>query len=265
MAANYLRLTYEIHKANLAGAMEYRFSFLLQVARMMLNNTGFIIVWVIFFDRFPAISGWGLDEIMLLFAIIAIGYGILFSLGGGLRTLAKDISEGGLDYYLSFPKNVLWHVSVSRLTVSAVGDIAYGFVLLAVLHLRGALDLWQFLIFLGTILPVSLIMYSFFLIVQSMAFFFGQFADAAGSLFDFLLGLSLYPQSVFSGALKVAMYTILPAYFIVGIPVSLIKSFNLSQLLQLVAASIIFFVLGIFVFYRGLRRYESGNLITVRI
>ena len=62
-------------KANLLAAMEYRVAFLSQVVGMILNNALYFIFWVLFFDRFQEVRGWGLDEMLLLFGLVATGLG----------------------------------------------------------------------------------------------------------------------------------------------------------------------------------------------
>ena len=50
-------------KAKLLATMEDRVSFISQVVGMRLNNAVYFIFWVIFFDRFKQIRGWGFEEI----------------------------------------------------------------------------------------------------------------------------------------------------------------------------------------------------------
>ena len=56
----------------------------------------------------------------------------------------------------------------------------------------------------------------------------------------------------------------IPAAFIGALPAEFVRSFDLSQLAQISVGSAIFLSLATFVFYRGLRRYESGSAIQVR-
>ncbi|MCL4835806.1 MAG: ABC-2 family transporter protein, partial [Caldilineaceae bacterium] len=57
-------------KTNLLSAMEYRAAFLLQVGGMMLNNAVHFLFWVIFFDRFKEVNGWGLMDMLLLYGLV---------------------------------------------------------------------------------------------------------------------------------------------------------------------------------------------------
>lgn len=56
---NNLKFLFAVWKANLQSAMEYRASFLSQMIGMMVNNAIYFLIWVIFFDRFKEVRGWG--------------------------------------------------------------------------------------------------------------------------------------------------------------------------------------------------------------
>src|SRR5262245_48288652 len=106
----YLSLGWEMTKLSVLSAMEYRTSFLIQVIVMAVNNTAFLILWYIFFQKFPVINGWTFQDTVLLEALVAVNFSLVMIFGRGAFELARNITKGELDYFLSFPKNVLWHV-----------------------------------------------------------------------------------------------------------------------------------------------------------
>ncbi len=106
--------------------MEYRVNFISQVIGMIINDGIYFVFWLVFFDRFKQAQGWGMADMVLLFAIITTGYGLAFALFGNALTLAELIAQGRLDYYLALPRNVLLHVLASRSSLSAWGDLTFG-------------------------------------------------------------------------------------------------------------------------------------------
>ena len=84
-------------------------------------------------------------------------------------------------------------------------------------------------------------------------------------LWEFLITFSLYPRPLFSGALKFVLFTILPAGFIGFLPVELLRDFTWLGLGAAVGGAVIYSVLAALVFAAGLRRYESGNRIGIRV
>lgn len=116
----------ELWKTNLASAMEYRVNFVSQVVGMLINDGIYFVFWLLFFDRFKIVRGWGMSDMVLLFAIITTGYGLAFVCFGNAMNLAELIAQGRLDYYLTLPRDVLLHVLASRSILSAWGDLTFG-------------------------------------------------------------------------------------------------------------------------------------------
>src|SRR5512136_3443016 len=116
----------ELWKNNLASAMEYRANFVSQVVGMLINDGIYFVFWLLFFDRFKIVRGWGMSDMVLLFAITTTGYGLAFVGFGNAQNLAELIAQGRLDYYLALPRDVLLHVLASRSMLSAWGDLTFG-------------------------------------------------------------------------------------------------------------------------------------------
>ncbi|SDN01303.1 ABC-2 family transporter protein [Paenibacillus sp. yr247] len=120
-----LRFVWQCWKLNLAGAMEFRMSFLLTAGMMVINNVVWIVFWGIYFGRFPVLNGWELRDVMMLWAIAAGGFGVMATLFGNAMRISNLIATGQLDIYLTQPKPVLLHVLISRMSVSAIGDVLF--------------------------------------------------------------------------------------------------------------------------------------------
>ncbi|MGZ4113302.1 MAG: ABC-2 family transporter protein, partial [Tumebacillaceae bacterium] len=105
--AKNLRFMWHCWKLNLAGAMEFRMSFLMTAGMMFLNNTVWIFFWGVYFTRFPLVNGWEMSDVMLMWAVGAGGFGLSASLFGNAYRIANVVSTGQLDTYLAQPKPVL--------------------------------------------------------------------------------------------------------------------------------------------------------------
>jgi ABC-2 type transport system permease protein len=242
--------------------MEYRASFITQVLGMMLNNGMYFVFWVLFFDRFKRIQGWGLSEMFMLFGVVAAGFGLTVYLFGNLNALADVIVTGKLDYYLSLPRPVLLHVLASSSRPSGMGDFIYGILSFLV---AGQYDLNTLLRFtLGLLLSMTIFL-SFMVAVQSLAFWFGNTQQLSQQAYMAMITFSIYPINLFDGTAKLLLFTVLPAALIGALPAEFIKSFSWTELAALLGAALGFLALAIFVFYRGLRRYESGSAIQVQV
>ena len=258
----YLSLTWEMVKMNVFSAMEYRVSFIMQIIGMIVNDIGLIALWFIFFEKFPEIRGWTFQDTAALFAVTTVQFSIVMILANGSFRMARMIANGEIDNFLSLPKNVLWQISLCKTEVSAFGDLLFGPV---IYFFSGNLSFESFGLFILLSIITAVIFFNFIVITQSIAFFTGNFEEAAVQLFHALLGFTLYPQTAFFGILKIITLTILPAFFIATLPVEIFRNFNIFSLGLMIGFAAITFFIAIFVFKKGLKRYESGNLINIKI
>lgn len=114
---------------NVKESVSNKKSFVIQTTAMFLNNFVFIFFWqVLFANKGGSINGMTIQDILYLWSIPTIGYGIAFFCFGGMDTLCKDIVEGNLDIYLTKPKNSLISTLTSRSILSAMGDLLFGLV-----------------------------------------------------------------------------------------------------------------------------------------
>ena len=242
--------------------MEYRVSFISQVVFMFLNDLIFLSIWWIFFNRFREVKGWAMGDIILLFAVAATAFGMGVVIFGNAARLSQVVREGGLDYYLSLPKDPLLHTLVSRMNISGLGDAIFG---VAIFFLSGEVSPVKFAIFVGTAIVSTAIFTSFMVIVHSLSFFIGNSEGISNLMTEAILAFSLYPRSIFTGVAKIILFIIIPAGFVSYLPVSLIKEFSYPVLAGYLAFAVGIVFLARWVFMKGLKRYESGNLVVARM
>jgi ABC-2 type transport system permease protein len=249
-------------RLNLASNMEYRASFLMQAVGMFINNGIYFVFWLLFFDRFQQIRGYQIDQIYLLFAVVALGWGLAFTFAGNASRVAEMVAQGRLDYYLTLPRPVLPHLVFSRMDPFTVGDLTFG--VIAYLF-TGRFDLPSILLFLVCSALAAVIFAAFFAAAGCLAFFFGNATQWSNYLANSVVTFALYPFGLFQGAIRLILYTLVPAAFVGAIPVQVVQTHSLTLLGGLVAAALASaLVLGL-VFRLGLRRYESGSAINVNL
>jgi ABC-2 type transport system permease protein len=247
---------------NLRGAMAYRAGFVASVGFMVLNDAMWILFWTMFFDRFPVVRGWTLQDVVTLWAVTAVGYGTAWGLFGNVRPEGvRVIISGRMDYYLSQPRNVLLHFIGGSIGVASLGDIIFGLGVFVVVVRPGPERL---LLFLGLALCGAVILISFGIIVVSLAFWAGNTEGLGMQISNALLNFSTYPLDLFNQAVKVAVFTVIPAGFASYLPVTIIREFDALRLAIVIAFTVGFAALAARVFYVGLRRYESGSLVATQ-
>jgi ABC-2 type transport system permease protein len=246
---------------NVMAAMEYRAAFLLQAFGMALNNVIFLFFWWVLFTRLPAIRGWTMPMVATIFGLVALAFGLANVVFGNCMRIATTVVTGDLDYYLALPADPLLHLIVSRSHLSAWGDALSGLGIFLFLVPGSLAKLPLFLVYA---VSGALIFVGFSVIVGSLAFFLDQSQDISGYLYNALISFSLYPIDIFPRVVRLLLYTLVPAAMVGTLPARLLHEFRWEWLAGLLGFTALILFAGRWLFMLGLRRYESGNRVTVR-
>lgn len=257
-----LRFFFSLLCTSMQASTSKRGAFLLGSFLMVVNNLFFFSLWWVFFQQFKDIRGWELADLLALTSITSGAYGLMQIAFGGVRYLSRTILNGDLDSLMTKPKNLLLHIAGSY-TISMRG---WGNLLTSIIAtLLGKLTSFPSLsLILVGIISGCMIFTSMSIIAHSTAFWLGSIDSLAKKYCDSLFLFTLYPTNIYSGLFQWMMFTLIPAGMIGFLPVSLIKNFSWDKVLLLVGGALVFLALAFFVFYLGLKRYESGNKIGFR-
>ena len=243
-------------KISIQSSISLRESFLLQSFFMLFSNLIFFSFWWIYFNNFNSIKGWTLSDIACLYGIVNGAYGIFTVFLGGSRYIARMVSEGDLDMLIVKPKNLLLQIMGSKSTSSGWGDIVSSVVFLALSGYSTMINLPFLVLFIFT---ACIVIASFSIMIGSLAFWIGDSHTISKQIFEFLLTFSNYPKSIYAGAIKVFLLTVVPSGFIGFVPIETIKNQSLSGVLYIVGFTLIYAYCASKIFYCGLRNYSSGN------
>jgi ABC-2 type transport system permease protein len=257
-----LKFLLAIWKANLLSAMEYRIAFLSQAIGMMVNDFMYFVIWIIFFDRFKDVRGWGVHDMYVTYGVLASSFGLVSLLFGNAFNLSDIISKGRLDYYLSMPRPVLLHAVASKMIASGMGDFSYGFLSYA---LSGYFTWDGLLRFILATLFAAAIFAAFLILIQSLAFWLGVMSNLSALALNAMLTFGIYPITLFDNYAKLILFTLIPAALMGAVPADFIRSFSWQTLAELLAGAIAFLLIAVTVFRLGLKRYESGSAIQVEV
>lgn len=74
-----------------------------------------------------------------------------------------------------------------------------------------------------------------------------------------------YPGTIFKKGIKLILYTVIPVGIANYIPVDIIIKFDLGSFLFVILFTILISAIAFIMFYKGLKRYSSSNLMSSRI
>lgn len=248
---------------NVKESVSNKKSFIIQTIAMFINNYVFIFFWqVLFNNKGGSINNINMNDILYLWSIPTMGYGIAHFCFGGLHRLCQDITNGNLDIYLTKPKNSLISVLTSDSVLSAMGDFLFGLVC-GIVAVRAHPLKILFILLLAVI--SGFITVSALTCIRLLSFWIGDISNAAHKYTNSLfITLTIYPEGMFPGVIKFLMYTVIPAAYVAHVPVKLMNTFSVALFIALIAVLVLSWMLMMFMYNKGLKKYESGNGVTRR-
>jgi len=249
-------------RLNLASALEYRASFFTQAFGMALSNSAFIFFWWIAFEQIGgSIAGYSFEDVLFIWALSSSAFGLSGILFKNASRLSELIITGELDTFLLQPCNTLLSVLCARTSLTDYGDFLYGFVLMCIFHF-GNLSAWLW--FLTGVVIGGMLFTAIALFAHTLCFYWGDTAIIGQMATEFAVNFSVYPDKIYAPAVSALMYSVIPTGFAVHIPLRLTAQFSPLLALAAFGGTAVYCVIAGGFFYRGLRRYESGNMIIMR-
>jgi len=252
----HLRFAAALFATNLKASLAQRAAFAMQVLFMIVNNMVFFIFWWALMNRVDTIRGWRIGDIQVLFGIVAASVGLAGAVTGGVRHLGRLIDNGELDTLLTQPRPVLPYAVGLRMQPSGLGDVISG---VAFILWSGQVSWREWPAVALAVSGSAVVFVACGVAFFSLAFWLGPIESVARQLWDLLITFSLYPEPLFGGLLRFALFTILPAGFVGYVPADLVRDPTLGRASELVLGSAVYLALAIGIFNRGLRRYTSGS------
>ena len=249
-------------KLNFASALEYRASFITQAFGMALSNSSFIFFWWIAFGQIGGrIAGYSFEDVLFIWAVASSSFGLSRVLFANVSSLTNLIITGELDTFLLQPCNILMNVLCARTNLSAYGDLVYGFIIMGIFY-PGNLSAWLW--FASGVLIGALLMTAITLMAHTLSFYLGDATTIGQMATEFAINFSIYPEKIYAPFVRAFMYSVIPVGIAVHIPLRMISEFSPWIALAGFGGAILYCVISGWFFYRGLRKYESGNMIVVK-
>lgn len=224
-------------------------------AMMAIQNLIYFSLWGVVFSRISTLHGWGFSEIAFLYACGGLGYGLLFTVFGGVSQISSYIHDGLLDIYLARPRPLLPSLLMHRMRADSLGDV-FSSVLMIALFVKP--DWADIPVIIALSILAGVVYGAFRLIMHTLAFW-GLDNEAGENGFIAFLIAATNPQHGFGFWGKFILLTVFPAGYVGLLPVEILKDFDWWLFLWQIAGSCAVLAFSLWFFYYGLKRYTSGN------
>ena len=242
--------------------MMFRFDFFLWAMVELCWMTVNLLLVTVIYEHTSSIAGWSKYEMLLL-----VGTSLLiqrFLMGffwSSLFELGRNIRSGYFDFFLAQPGNILFMASTRKIDLDGLMNsfVAMGVVTYAARKLGLHPSFFDVLLYAMMIFSGLIIHYSMLLVSISLAFWMKSAQGIEGIYFT-LSEFARLPRAAFSGLASLLFVWLLPVVVVSNAPAeTLLRGFQPKWAFGLLGAALVWFVVAVFVFHRGLRKYASAS------
>lgn len=248
---------------NLKRLMEYKVDFLTGAVSFLIDQAVGIAFIFIIFTQIPQLSGFTFEQIVFIYGFSQIPKGIDHLLTDNLWCVGYFIvRQGGFDKYMTRPINPLFHVIAETFQVDAIGELVVGIALICYSAGSAGLYVTPLSVILTIVaVPFAALIYTSIKIATSAIAFW---IKSSGFIIQMVYGMNefaKYPTTIYSVPIRAFVTFIIPFALTGYYPVVYLLTGE-NPLLNtgiVVSVSIVFFILSLLVWNRGLSAYESAG------
>ena len=262
-----IKRMFRMHKIfvaqELKRMMEYKGDFIVGIIGFLFAQcTNMLFLWIIF-RQIPSLMGWTLNQVVFIYGFSLIPKGIDHLLFDNLWAIGHwTVRKGDFDKYLTRPVNTLFHVMVERLQIDALGELIMGIALICITLPSVAIQ-WSLLkiLLIIAVIPFATLIYTGIKIATAAIAFWTKRSGNITFMFYMVNDFAKYPVSIYNNAVRFIITYIIPFAFTAYYPAEYILTGNnpLFNIGLTVVISLILMVIGIFVWNKGIRAYESAG------
>jgi ABC-2 type transport system permease protein len=259
---NYLRLLWVYFRVSVLGELAYRVNFFVQLFQSLLSLGISLAGLAVIFSYTSTLGGWRPDEVLAL-------VGVYFLVGGmiglviqpAMEQLIESVRNGKLDFALTKPEDAQLIISIQHVEIWKLIDIVMGFAVLAaaLVRLGEKVGGGQAAVFILMLLAGAVIIYSFWLILATLSFWFVRVENIL-VIFQSMYEAGRWPVSLYPGWLRYGLTFIVPVAFATAVPAeALTGRLNWETLVGAVALAAVLFMISRLFWRVGLRRYSGTS------
>lgn len=262
MRARTLAILFVQLRRSLLVAMQYRVDFLINAVMAVFWTISAIVPLFVLYSNRKTVAGWTWPEALVVVACFTILKGVLAgAIQPSLQAVVEQVRKGTLDFLLLKPADAQFLVSTSQFELWRTSDIISGAIVLvyAFSVLGRAPSLPHVGLMLMLLLSATVILYSIFIIVISLAFRFVK-VDNLSYLFMSIYDAARWPASVFRGAFSFIFTFIIPLSLMTTYPaLAILGRLSATDVVVALATAAAFFFVSRLIWLRSIAHYTSAG------
>ncbi len=249
-------------KVNVQMSLAYRADTIVNILLNVMWLGWELLSLSIIFSNTQTIAGWAFGELIALLGVFRLVHTLMIALlWPNTEKFNQSIRDGSMDYTLLQPVNSMFLVTFSRITVWRFWDLILSFILIFIgIRMSGTtVTPPQFLTFLLLTVSGAIIIYSLWIVLIALTFWFTKF-DNNVTILQALLDSGRYPVTVYPVWLRIIVTFIVPIAVATTVPIQGLRGdLTTSRVAMFLAISVVSFLIASQVWKRGLKQYSGAS------
>jgi ABC-2 type transport system permease protein len=259
---NLLRLVAVFFRIGLMSEMAYRANFLIQLLQATMTLATALAALAVVFSHTEHLGGWKAVELVALLGVFLLVGGLIgLVIQPSMERFMQDVRQGTLDYTLTKPEDAQLLVCIGEMRTWRLADVALGLLVLGVATVELGTDLGplQILTFAATLAAGGVIVYSFWIILATLTFWFVKIENIL-VIFQSMYDAGRWPVDLYPRWLRTTLTFLVPIAFAVTVPSeALVGRLTIDTLVGAVVLAAAMLVLSRLVWRRGVKRYAGAS------
>jgi ABC-2 type transport system permease protein len=259
---NQLRVLWTFFRLGAMNELAYRVNFITQIFQAFLSLGLALGGLAVVFNQTETLAGWHPAELTALVGIYLLVGGLInLVIQPSMQRFMEDIRLGTLDFMILKPEDAQFLISVRQIEIWKLIDILLGLVVMvaALVRLEAQFGLLQALSFAVALLAGGAIVYSFWLILATSAFWFVKTENIL-VIFQSMYQAGRWPVTIYPVWLQTILTFLVPVAFAVTVPAQALTGRLTMQTLALAVALAVGLLLVSRWFWRfGIRFYSGAS------
>ena len=261
---HYLKVWHASARYSILRMLMFRGDFFVWALVELFWMTVNLLTIKVIFRHTESVAGWNEYEMILLVGTSMLIQRLLMGFfWSSIFEMGRNIRNGNFDYVLAQPGNVLFMASTRKLDPDSLLNtiVAASVIVYAARRLGLRPDAGDVLLYLGMIFAGLVIHYSILILSMSLSFWLRNSQGLEGGYFT-LTEFSRLPREAFKRFVSLLFVWVLPVVVVSSAPARMVVGrfgHDWKWIFGPPLFAAAWFVLAVFVFNRGLRRYASAS------
>ncbi len=259
---NQLRLFGVYFRINVLGEVAYRVNFYVQLFQSLLELATALAGLAVVFTYTGDLRGWTPDEMLALVGVYFMAGGAIgLVIEPSLEQFITAVRDGSLDFTLTKPEDAQLLASIQTVNIWKLIDVVMGAAVLgsALARLGEKIGAGQAVLFGAMALAGLVIIYSFWLILATLSFWFVRVENIL-VIFQSMYEAGRWPISLYPGWLRFALTFIVPVAFATTIPAeALTGRLSVETVLGAIALAVFLATVSRLFWRIGIRHYSGAS------